>query len=196
MNRRYNYNSSSQYVRYYIPFLRYALCFTECRGSCLMCSVTGAGKWQPGGGPWQMSKVEMKAQAAWREMCIFSDERWTEAQHTGDGHRGCPNQTHISNKSHLLDRDSLTQSLGVPEEPADSSSTRPHCIEPQQQVLQAHFEGGCYHSISILSVVLCSWRNVNVLKELEGKGMGKWLLTSLCLDLWDAIERINNDMMT
>lgn len=88
----------------------------------------------------------MKAQAAWKEMYIFSDERWTGAQHTGDGHRGCPNQTHISSKSHLLDRGSLTQSLRVPEEPVDSYSTRPRCIEPKQQVLQAHFECGSYAS--------------------------------------------------
>lgn len=178
-------------MKYFIPFLRYALCFIECRGSCLMCSVTGAGKWQPGGGPWQLSKVEMKAQAAWKEMYIFSDERWTGAQHTGNGHRGWPNQTHISNKSHLLDRGSLTQSLRIPEESADRSSTMPRCMEPQQQVLQARFEGGCYASSYLHS--LC---DSMLLKKFECFVEREWLLTSLCLALWDAIEQINNDMMT
>lgn len=133
-------------LTYCIPFLRSAPCFIETRRSCLMWSVTGARNWQPNAGRWQLSKVEMKAQAAWKEMYIFSVERWTGAQHTGDGHRACPNQPHISSKSHLLDRGSLTQSLWVPEEPVDSYSTRPCCIEPQQQMLQAHFECGCYAS--------------------------------------------------
>ncbi|KAI3368238.1 hypothetical protein L3Q82_007959 [Scortum barcoo] len=38
-----------------------------------------------------------------------------------------PSQPHISSQSHLVDRGSLTQSLRVPEEPVDSSSTRPCC---------------------------------------------------------------------
>lgn len=91
----------------------------------------------------------------------FSVERWTGAQHTGDGHRACPNQPHISSKSHLLDRGFLTQSLRVPEEPADSFSTRPCCIQPQQQMLRAPFECGCYASTSALHpwrASLLSWK--------------------------------------
>lgn len=38
-----------------------------------------------------------------------------------------PSQPHISSQSHLVDRGSHTQSLRVPEEPVDSSSTRPRC---------------------------------------------------------------------
>lgn len=93
-----------------------------------MWSVTGARNWQAAAGRWQLSKGQMKAQAAWKEMFFYfflPVERWTGARRTGDGHRGCPNQPHISGESHLLDRGPLTQSLRVPEEPPDSSSARP-----------------------------------------------------------------------
>lgn len=86
----------------------------------------------------------MKAQAAWKEMYIFSDERWTAVQHSGDGSGGCPNQPHSSSKSQLLDRGPLTQSFSVPAETADSSFDRPCSTAFQQQVLQAHFECGRY----------------------------------------------------
>lgn len=110
----------------------------------------------------------MKAQAAWKEMYIFSNDRWTGVQHSGDGNGGCPNQPHISSKSQLLDRGPLTQSFRVPEEPADSYSNRPCSTAFQQQVLQAHFECGCYASPRELHpphVSLCLRSNMNVLKD-------------------------------
>lgn len=82
--------------------------------------------------------------------------------------RRLPNQPHISSKSQLLDRGPLTQSFRVPEEPADSYSNRPCSTAFQQQVLQAHFECGCYASPRELHpphVSLCLRSNMNVLKD-------------------------------
>ncbi|KAK1896702.1 tRNA (guanine-N(7)-)-methyltransferase [Dissostichus eleginoides] len=58
----------------------------------------------------------------------------TSKMKDGQGHStlvmatgAAPSQAYICSQSHLADRGSLTQSLRVPEEPADSSSCRPCC---------------------------------------------------------------------
>lgn len=108
------------------------VCFIETRGSWLVWSVTGAGKWQHGAGPWWLSKGGFKARAAWAvesgRKCTFlqmKDGQECSALVMATG--AAPSQPCISSRSHLLDRGSLTQSLRVPEEPADSSSTGPRC---------------------------------------------------------------------
>lgn len=104
------------------------VCFIKTRGSWLVRSVTGAGKWQHGAEPWWLSKGGLKAQAAW---AVESGRKCTFLQ-MKDGQEcsvlvmatgAAPSQPCIPSRSHLLDRGSLTQSLRVPEEPADSSST-------------------------------------------------------------------------
>ena len=98
----------------------------------------------------------------------LSDEGCAGAQHTGEGYRGSPESTHhISSQSHLVDRGSLTQSLRVPEEPVDSSSTA-------QASLLSTVCNRC-HRLLFLSVVMHHPRNfspvcffilLTVLKEL------------------------------
>ncbi|TNN75560.1 hypothetical protein EYF80_014206 [Liparis tanakae] len=68
-------------------------------------------------------------QKALQHNCLVSSKMKDEQEHstlvmaTG----AAPSQPHISSQSHLVDRDSLTQSLSVPEEPLDSSSTKQCC---------------------------------------------------------------------
>lgn len=125
-----------------------------------MWSVTGARKWQRGAGPWQLSKGEMKAQAAWAVKSggdfFFpplpfqmkdGQERSTLVMATG----AAPSQPHISSQSHLVDRGSLTQSLRVPEEPVDSSSTA-------QASLLSRVSNRC-HRLLFLLVVMHHPRN-------------------------------------
>lgn len=156
-----------------------------------MRSVTGAGKWQHGAGPWQLSKGEMKAQAAWQHepssqagnvhffplRFQMKDVQEHSALVMATG--AAPSQPHISSQSHLVDRGSLTQSLRVPEEPVDSSSTRPCCYGASATGATG-FLWVCLLcttlGTSAWCVSLSSWRNMNVLKELE-RGDVKWLLT-------------------
>lgn len=164
--------------------------FIETRGSCLVWSVTGARKWQHGAGPWQLSKGEMKVQPAWavdsgRKSTFFSPPS-TSKMKGRQGHStlvmatgAAPSQAYICSQSHLADRGSLTQSLRVPEEPADSSSCRPCCYRKSATGATGFLWVWLLcitRGTSAWCVSLSSWRNMNVLKELE-RGDVKWLLT-------------------
>lgn len=81
---------------------------------------------------WALTTVKRRDEGSvMKEMYIFSlpvqmkdeQEHSTLVMATG----AAPSQPHISSQSHLVDRDSLTQSLSVPEEPLDSSSTKQCC---------------------------------------------------------------------
>ena len=112
-------------------------------------------------------------------------------------------QPHVSSQSHLVDRGSLTQSLRVPEEPADSSSTRLCCC-PESAAGATGFLCVCLslyvssRGTSASCVSLSSWRNMEDLKELERED-AKWTLTgNFVLDkIWIvAEEHINCVKMT
>lgn len=110
-----------------------------------------------------------------------------------------PSQPHISSQSHLVDRGPLTRFLRVPEEPFDSSSTRPYCYQAPATGATGFLRVWllCISlGTSACCVSLSSWRNMKHWRSLkEEMRNGCWQeamsLTRLCLDPWDATEHIN-----
>ncbi len=152
----------------------------RCREMAARCwAVTTVKRWNEGSGSMAAWAVESGRKCTFFFPLRFQvkdvQERSALVMATG----AAPSQPHISSQSHLVDRGSLTQSLRVPEEPVDSSSTRPCCYGASATGATA-FLWACLLCITLGTSAWCvslsSWRNINVLKELE-RGDAKWLLT-------------------